>query len=397
MSEQVLDVDVAESPAQATPEASAPHNPVQQLHKQFDDMLDHTVRIPGQPAWIVLCGYAIGETAEFCALAHEFVKAHGHGVILLVTQKHVPVARMYRHRFMKVVVLPDELMYAMLRSDYIPQDRFEINKPLSACWIDRGFRHSDGIKYLNKYPGRGGVSETDMMRFVLRLPWNAKLEAPAISAEAEQNAWELAKSKGLKLGRSVLLCPINNSAPRYPDAFWGTVAARLHELGYTVFTNMGGIKPHNSPATMPVAGTIPVELPIEMVIPFIHLAGRVITGGNGMSFLTMLANLKTFRMTQLLPVSKDVQDGHSSLGVRAPYPQKGGELISAFQYLSPELCVDTPLNEFLIPYDESPEELQRLARVVADQDTSDAACIKRYEADGRLYIDAHRDWLRDLA
>ncbi|MCG2586665.1 hypothetical protein [Massilia sp. TS11] len=370
---------------------------MERLHAMYDKMLDETVRIPGQPAWIMLCGYAIGETAEFCALAKAFVEHHGHGIILLITPKHVSVANMYAHRFLKVVVVPDEHMHAMLRSGYIPQDRFELDQPISACWIDRGFRDSDGIKYLGRYPERGGISETDMMRFVLRLPWNAKLEAPYIAPEAEQRAMALAQEKGLRLGRSVLLCPINNSARRFPDLFWSTVAARLQERGYTVFTNMGGLKPHNGPETMPVQGTIPVDLPIELVIPFAHLCGRMISGGNGMCFLTFLGNLKSFKMTQILPVSKDVQVGHSSLGFRAPYQEKGGELISAFQYLSPELCLDAPLSEYLLQWDADEATMVEQALMVADDNTSDARCIKRLAGNGRPYIEEHADWLRDLA
>lgn len=385
------------APDVPVPVADAPSQPYAVLHQALEDLLDSSVRIPGQPAWIVLCGYAIGETAEFCALAEAFVQTHGHGIVLCVTPKHTAVATMYLHRFLKVIILSEQVMQLMLHGKFIPQDRFELNQPLSACWIDRGFRESDGVKYLGRYPGRGGISETDMMRFVLRLPWNARLDPPRISPQAEDGAWELGRRVGLRLGRSVLLCPINNSARRFPDIFWSAVAARLGELGYTVFTNVGGLKPHNGLATMPVAGTTAVDLPIDMVIPFIQLAGRVISGGNGMCFLIMLAMLKTFKMTQLLPVSREVGSGHSSLGYRAPEPARGDALISAFQYLSPELCVDAPLNEFLLPYDAPDDELVRLARVVAEQDTDDPSCIKRLEASGRRYIDEHADWLRPLA
>lgn len=371
-------------------------NPYAPIHAILNESLENVIRIPGQPAWIILCGYAIGETAEFCGLAEAFVKEHGHGIVLVIMQKHADLAAMYAHRFLKVVTVLDNFMQALLRTDFIPQDRFELNQPLSACWIDRGFRQSDGIKYLGRYPERGGISETDMMRFVLRLPWNAKLEAPRIQSEWEDEAWQLAKQLGLRLGRSVLLCPINNSGRRFPDVFWRTVAERLNELGYKVFTNMGGLKPWNGPPTMPVEGTTPIDLPIRLVIPFANFAGRVISGANGMCFLIMLGCFDTFRMTQLVTVWKNEQVCHSSLGFKAPHPGKGTERMSAFQYSVPELCLRTSLNEFLLPDDESPSELMRLARIVAEQDTNDPTCIKRLSASGELYINEHRDWLKEL-
>jgi hypothetical protein len=375
----------------------AADHPFAGLYATLDGILENVIRIPGHPAWILMCGYAIGETAEVCGFIDAFTKHHGHGVILVVLQKHAALAQMYAHRCLKVMVVNDDIMQAFLRSGYMPQDRFELDHPISACWIDRGFRDSDGIKYLGKYPERGGISETDMMRFVLRLPWNARLDAPYISPDAEERAWNLGRQSGLRLGRSVLLCPINNSAKKFPDFFWTAVAARLTELGYTVFTNMGGLNRFNGLQTMPIANTIPIDLPIDLVIPFIHLAGRVITGTNGMSFLIMLGGLKSFKMTQLLPLSKDVQEGHSSLGYRAPYPQKGGALIASYLYMSPELVMDSPLNEFMVPYDESTEELLRLARVVAEQDTTDRSSVQRYAGNGRLFLEEHAGWLRELA
>jgi hypothetical protein len=388
---------MSESGAENVAPAGA-EQPFAALHAQLDQIVEQSIRIPGVPAWILLCGYNIGETTEVLGLAEAFIEHHGHGIILVLTEKHAPLARMYGHRFLKVVTVTDEMMRCFLRSNYIPQDRFELNMPISACWIDRGFRDGDGIKYLTQYAGRGGISETDMARFIMRLPWNARWEAPRISAEAEEAAWQLGRQCGLRLGRTVLLCPINNSAAKFPYEFWAAMAARLNELGYTVLTNVGGLNPFNGLHTMPIAGTAPVELPMELVIPFIHLCGRVVTGTNGMSFFMMLGGLKTFKMTQLIPVSKDIQVGHSSLGYRAPYQQKGSPVIGSYLYMSPELALDSPLNEYLIPYDESAEELQRLARVVAEQDTSDPASVTRLGAGGKLpFLEEHADWLRPIA
>ena len=363
----------------------------------IDTFLNESVRIPGHAAWLIFCGYSIGETATFCALAAEFTKQHGHEIVIIITPKHQQVINMYAHRFVKVVVISDDSMRTILRSGYIPQDRFQIDQAFSPCWIDRGFRESDGLRFLSKYPGRGGISEMDLARMVLHLPWNAKLEPPTISTDVEKNAFDFATKHGLRVGRSVLLCPINNSAPKLPLLFWNEVAHLLSEKGLTVFTNMGGLNQYNGLSSMPIEGTIPVDLPIEWVIPFIRLAGNIIGGGNGMYSLVALADNKKFQMTQLIQFSKDAIKSHSSLGFRSPtHPEIGNEIVSAFQYYAPELCINVNLTEFLIPHDGEEYELMRLARTIVNSDITDKSCILRLESNGKRYISEHHDWLSDL-
>lgn len=370
------------------------------IHQSLEIFFEEKVRIPNSPCWIFLCGYAIGETTLFCALAKEFRKTHGHDIILLVMKKHFDVAKMYQHNFVKIIVIEDKLMHLILRSGFIPQDRLEINQPISPCWIDRGFRDSDGIKYIGRYPGRGGISESDMMRFVLKLPWNSKLEKPIIAREHEDSAWVKARSLGLRVGRSVLLCPINNSAEKFPDIFWITLAQKLKELDFTVFTNMGGLNKYNGLEEMPIKYTTPVNLSINEVIPFSHYAGRVITGGNGMSFLTMLGCSSGFNMTQILPYSNNKYENHLSLGYinqRDSLSRSTGiDLRSAFQYMAPELCVNNSISEYFIPFNGDTYELQRLANVIATQDRSDPSLIQREDLYQNNEFNKKFDWLNDL-
>jgi hypothetical protein len=365
--------------------------------KSIDDFFENSVRIKGKPSWLILCGYAIGETATFCALAAEFKKLHGHEIIIIITPKHQQVVDMYSHNFVKVVVISDEVMRTILRSGYIPQDRFELDQAFSPCWIDRGFRETDGIRFLWKYPGRGGISEMDLARMVLHLPWDSKLEAPRIPNDLENNAINFAISHGVKIGRSVLLCPINNSAPKFPLFFWEEIARLLIEKGLTVFTNMGGLNQFNGLSSMPIKGTIPVNLPIGFVIPFIRLAGNVISGANGMYILIALAEQKNFSMTQLIAYSENSVTGHSSRGFRSDtHPEVGNSIVACFQFLAPELCLNINLSEFLLPFNSNESELMRLANVVVNKDITDSSWINRICSDGESYIVKHKNWLSQL-
>ena len=367
------------------------------LFQSFDAFFDESVRIPGIPAWIILCGYNIGETTQFCALAAEFKKTHGNEIIVIATPKHQHVIEMYAHNFVKIVYITNDAMSTILRSGYIPQDRMEIEQPFSACWIDRGFRYSDGIRFLSKYPGRGGLSEIDCVRFVLHLPWNSKLEPPTISIEIENKVLDFATNVGVRVGRSVLLCPINNSAPKLPQIFWNTLANTFLEKGIKVFTNIGGLNQFNDLTELPIPGTTPVNLPIEYVIPFCRLAGHVVIGNNGMSMLIMMTAFKNFKVTQVISYSPLTQIGHSSRGCQSPtHPEKGNEMAGTYQYGVPELCIDANFAEYLIPFDGTEIELERLAHIVSEGQTTDLSYVKRPGAKSDSYLEEHVDWLSDL-
>jgi hypothetical protein len=368
-----------------------------ELYKTVDDFLDNSVRIPGQPAWLVFCGYAIGETATFCALAGEFKKEHGHEIVIVITPKHQGVVNLYVHQFAKIVVVPDETMRTILRSGYIPQDRFELNQAFSPCWIDRGFRESDGIRFLWKYPGRGGISDTDLARMVLHLPWDSKLEPPRISSDVESRVLQLAVESGIKIGKSVLLCPINNSAPKFPTIFWSELARLLSLKGLKVFTNMGGLNKFNGLSTMPIEGTTPIDLPIEYVIPFTRLAGHIISGANGMFFLIALSENKKFELNQLISYSQNALASQSSRGFRSStHPEIGNHIVAGFQYLAPELCLNINLHEFLFPNDADDSEFLRLAKVLANKDINDSSYVLRKGTGSSRYIEEYKDWLIDL-
>jgi len=237
-----------------------------------------------------------------------------------------------------------------------------------------------------------------MMRFCLRLPWNARVEPPRIAPEWEDEAWQLAKSVGLVTGRSVLLCPINNSQTKLPDIFWKTVAARLTEKGYKVFTNMGGLNQFNGPPTMPIEGTSGVDLPIHLVMPFLNFAGRGISGSNGMFLFIMIAGYQSFKMTQIVGLCANDEEVHSSQGYRGKLNLQTQLVATSMQYCAPELCQQSLLDEYLISYEASHDEFEKFALVVADQDTTDPSCVIRSETNGKPFMEEHKhdEWLKGL-
>jgi hypothetical protein len=343
------------------------------------------LRDPNQRSWIMLNPTSIGDTAIVCGFAREFVKRHGYGITLVVPEDHLPIVKMYPDRFIRVFTVDRPGMHYLL-SNYVPPERFEVDVPFCAHPYDLGDGRIDQLLYLFKYPGRGGLTNTDAYRYLLRLPWDAPLDRPKIPAQWDREAAIMAEDIGMEVGKSVILFPANSSPhPQFRDVFWSALAARLQENGYKVFTNMKG--GNVRPQTMPIAGTTPIEVPVHLAPSLVSLAGRSISGAHGLQLLIMLG-AKFRQMSVAMPVDRAMGD----------FKMNGRDYHSSAymaQFMYPELCVDVPFAEFLVPYDESDAQLERLGRTIADESFDDPYCFKRM-ASGQPYIEQNEDWLRNL-
>jgi hypothetical protein len=344
------------------------------------------VRDPQRRSWIIMNPTSIGDTAAVCSLAREFVKKHGYAVTMVVPPDHLPITQMFPNRFLRVLTAERQIMLYVI-NNFIDTNRFEVDFPFCAHPYDLGDCRGDELFYLFKYPGRGGISFTDLMRYLLRLPWESQMERPTISPDWDAEALRLAQSVGMPVGKSVLLFPANSSPlPTIPDIFWETLAARLTANGYKVFCNMkGGVV---KPKTMPIAGTTPVEVPIHLALPLVRLAGRTISTPNGMQFLQLLGG--GFRqMTVVMPMNQQTNDW--DLNSRKHCPESLMQ-----QFVNPELCLGAPFAEFSVPFDGAEEEIKRIAVAIADEAFTDPRCLRRSGSNGQSYLDEHRGWLGTL-
>lgn len=355
------------------------------LHqRQFSQLLDQ-IRDPQRRSWILLNPASIGDTATVCAFSREFMRQHGHGITMVVPQEHLPITRMFPDRFLRVLSADRATMLHILSR--VDSNRFELDGPICAHPYDNGDCRTDSLFYLFKYRGRGGISLTDLFRYLLRLPWNARLDRPRMLPEWEDEAERVAEEVGLERGRSVILFPANSSPiAQFPDIIWSTLTARLKELGYLVFCNMKG--GNFRPKTMPIVGSTPIEVPVHLAAPLVRLAGRTVTGPNGMQFLLMLGGQFT-QMTVMTPVTRD----------RADYQQneRTYNVTSMLaQYMYPEMCLDVPFEEYWVPHDVSDPEMQKHAVAVAETSVGGPPHVSRPGAGGRRFIDEERGWLQDL-
>jgi len=355
------------------------------LQGQYARFLEQA-RDPQRRSWIIMNPTSIGDTATVCALAREFVMQHGYGITMVVPPEHFPITQMFPNRFIRVMTADRPTMLQFLNS-FIDSNRFELDMPFCAHPYDHGDCRTDELMYLFKFPGRGGISMSDLFRYLLRLPWHACLERPTIPSEWTMEAEEKAKSVGMERGGSVILFPANSSPiGQFSDIVWSTLVARLTARGERVFCNMTG--GNFRPTTMPIAGSIPIEIPVHLALPLVSIAGRTISGSNGMQHLTMLGG-RFQQMTVMIPASGIQDDFQLNLRTCTVTTM-------LIQYMCPEMCVDVPFAAYLVPQEAPDEVLMQHAIAVADLATDGPGYVQRLGSGGGKFVDEQRGWLKAL-
>lgn len=344
------------------------------------------MRDPNRRSWILLNPTSIGDTAFVCAFSQAFLKQHGHTITMIVPPDHAAVTQMYPNRFMQVHTAERGLMM-QFSNNYLDPTRFELDMPICVHPYDHGDCRADGLMYLYKYPGRGGLTQPDIYRHLLRLPWEAKIERPHAPSEWDAEVEDIARRIGMPRGESVILFPANSSEhPQFPDFFWETVTTRLIQRGFKVFCNMRG--GNFRPKTMPIPGTHPIDIQMHQALSFVHYAGRTISSANGMQLLLLMGG-RFSQMTVAMPIAKAFTDLHMN-------GRRYHSTAFMAQYMYPELLCDVPFAEFNVPFDGSDPELRETAIAIADDAFNHPSCVKRMGTNGLTYIEEQHSWLREL-
>lgn len=356
------------------------------IRKALYNAMLKRVRHPEKRTWIMLNPVSIGETATTCAFAASFVKEHGHGISLVIRDDQQAIAEMYPGRFEQVVVATQAEQNDMQR--FLPPAQFELDIPFAAFCNSLGDARTDNIYYLLKYPNRGGLSLTDCYRHLFMLPWDAKLERPTIPMAWEEEAQAYAKEVGIIPGESVILFPSTSSShPQFPTFMWHTLIKRLQDLGKKVFCNMKGGLVH--PEKLPIDGTLPIEVPIHLAMSLARIAGRVITPPNGLLVLQMLGG-QVPNLTVVVPANDPTEDFVLN-------QRKYATMFRFSEYTIPEMVLDIPYAEFVIPHDPSQEaKIKECAIAVADCDLDHPSRYLRNGHGRTTFVEENREWLAPL-
>jgi len=128
-------------------------------------------------------------------------------------------------------------------------------------------------------------------RFILNLPEDFPLALPFISDEQRKKAKQLFDSYNLTENKTVILAPYSNSMRDYSKRSVQTfekIASKLAEKGYTVCTNVDRGNPN------PIKNTVAVSPPLDLLIPFVDLAGYAIVFRSGFADIVSRSSAKLF-------------------------------------------------------------------------------------------------------
>jgi hypothetical protein len=128
------------------------------------------------------------------------------------------------------------------------------------------------------------------LNFFLGLPHSMRGKAPTIPDGVRQKSLDLFGRLGGKPGRSVLVAPRSNSNPMASDGWWQALVDELSHAGFVVFQNITNPTLQERPAAFSPA--IPVDLPVEQVIPFCEAAGFFVGMRSGLCEVLGYANAR---------------------------------------------------------------------------------------------------------
>jgi hypothetical protein len=142
-----------------------------------------------------------------------------------------------------------------------------------------------------------GLTNTELIKTLLGLPLNTSLSRPLPLASSILRAAKLFEELNLPAGRTILVAPLANSYPHKIQRFWWEKAvAALKNKGFTVVNNIGANSHFSSEDTKVKVGHIdgatPVDIPIDMAIPFAELCGYFLGIRSGLCDLLAYSNTR---------------------------------------------------------------------------------------------------------
>ena len=236
-----------------------------------------------QPVKFLTLGVGLGDQYIFAELLAAYKRLHP-GIPLVLVSSHADKWQtLYDGAADLVLPLDNESIFRLAGSNRMAPDH-----PYSPFfpWIG---------SLVNFYDLR------QLAKFLLGLPPDAKAEGPRVPAAIRQQAEQTFVELAGKPGRSVLISNKSNSNPNMPDGWWLALIDTLRAAGFTLFQNT--LNPRNPNPGDRLPGTIPVDIPIEQVIPFCEAAGFFIGMRSGLCDLlgTSRTRIKTIYVKKRYP------------------------------------------------------------------------------------------------
>ncbi len=242
-----------------------------QLYSNFIDKY-------GSNAYLFLTGAATGDTYIYSMLFEAFSKKeypNSNNVIGVFGNSGIDIANLFRINQAEAYGL-DEFRYLWNLSMFTRPEYVHI-KCMHYHVI---YRH---IAILMHLEGLHGFNLLSLSEAFLGIEDNAIINPPIFDND-KNILKDLFKENNLTPGKTVLIAPYAKSVRQIPILFWKKLADKLSEQGYKVCTNSIGIQ------EPPIEGTIAMQIPHSVSVPFLEMAGITIGLRSGFQDITNTAN-----------------------------------------------------------------------------------------------------------
>ena len=235
------------------------------------------LRVPGRQSWFFLQPYSMLDAYLTCSLmeAFEAAREQDKGEIhVILKRSHASIARLFDNQRLRITITEDQWMESLatdlrtvgLRSSLVPNQGIILHPE----HLDDG--QAEPLLQLRN------CSRRNLYRYLLQLPLGSQVPRPAIPEVCRHEALTLAHSLDMPAGRGVILMPFDAGLDQIPFEAWASLASRLGENGYRVFTLT---RDHTNGAHCPpLPGTVALDIGLEILLPLAEHAGWVVSAVN---------------------------------------------------------------------------------------------------------------------
>ena len=232
----------------------------------------------GSNAFLFLTGAATGDTYIYSMLFEAYSKKeypNSINVIGVFGNSGIDIANLFRINNAQAYSL-DEFRYLWKLSMFVKPEYVHI-KSMHYHVI---YRH---IAILMHLEGLHGFNLLSLSEAFLGIEDNAIINPPIFDND-KNFLNDLFSKNSLIPGKTVLIAPYAKSVRQIPVSFWKKLADQLSQQGYKVCTNSIGIQ------EPPIEGTIAMQIPHSVSVPFLEMAGITIGLRSGFQDITNTAN-----------------------------------------------------------------------------------------------------------
>lgn len=245
------------------------------------DLLDLVWRDHGTPgSWIFTTkGLKYGDLYMAMTLMEQFrrrIAVDAPIKMLAISEGHMAVLRLFSKAFNSAHLVPELAPVTQHDFQLWCQARgVDHFGPGNMLYLHPSY-YTHGPFNLMVAPTNPPLTFIDLCKIGLRLPSEVALGRPCFAEPARRAAALLAGASGLMTGRSIVLFPYAQSMPQEADAHFAALAARAMQEGFVVVTSVAG-------GEAPIAGTVPVRIPFDLLPTFCELAGHAVVVRSGIA------------------------------------------------------------------------------------------------------------------